>query len=182
MLQHATRLIANPIAHLAVICSLFTVHVAAAQDADLGSEPTVGVQGGRYGVGFASSWPAYGASGTLQISETLTAQAVLGFLGVVNNFSVRGLYRFRRSPEYDFYGYGAVGAYRYGYSLGTESVLGFGGGAGIEAGLQRLFDDEEFPPIFVNAELGLAVANFDNYSGFSLFVFGAGVHYRFGGD
>ena len=187
MFRHPAFSCATCVASLLVACSFFTVHVVAAQEAEVieddnpGNAPTVGVQGGRYGVGFASSWPAYGVSGTLQLSETLTAQAVLGFLGAVTNLSARGLYRFRRSPEYDIYAYGAVGAYRYGYFAGTESVLGVGGGGGIEAGLQRLFDDEDFPPIFVNAEVGLGFANFEYYN-FSAFVFGAGVHYRFGGN
>ena len=153
-------------------------------------DQTVGVQGGRFGIGLASSWPAYGLSGTLQISETLTAEALLGALGTVTTFGGRLWYRFDPNPNYDLYGYGAVGVYRYGYDTfdsslnrtrGTESVLGLGAGAGIEAGLQRLFKDETFPPIFINAEVGLAFANFDYYN-FSSFVFGTGIHYRFGGD
>ncbi len=140
---------------------------------------TVGLQGGRFGLGVTSSWPAYGLSGTMQVSETLTAEALLGFLGTVTNFGGRVWYRFKRDVDYDLYGYGAASLYRYDYVIDTESVLGLGGGAGIEAGLQRLFDDADFPPIFVNAEVGLAFANFQYYN-FSTFIFGAGIHYRFG--
>lgn len=158
---------------------------AAGQDAaSPGLDGTVGVQGGRFGIGVASSWPAYGISGTLQVSETLTAEAVLGFFGSVSNFSVRGWYRFNRNESYDLYAYGAVGVYRYRYNLiinsGTESVLGLGAGGGIEGSLQKLFEEEDFPPIFVNAELGLAFASFEYYSGFSALIFGIGIHYRFG--
>ena len=120
---------------------------AAAQESDL---MTVGVQGGRYGVGLASAWPAYGVSGTLQVSETLTAEAIVGFLGAISNFSARGWYRFTPSEKYDLYGYGSVGVLRYDYSFrgagDTESVLGLGAGAGIEVSLAKLFDDEDFPP------------------------------------
>ena len=151
--------------------------------AQIGGE-TVGVQGGRFGVGLTSSWPAYGVSGTLQLNEKMTAEAVLGFFGSVSNFSGRLWYRFKRDAKYDLYGYGAAGVYRYGYRVlgvsDAENVLGLGAGAGIEAGLRQLFDDEGFPPIFVNAEVGLAYANFDYYN-FSTFLFGAGIHYRFGG-
>lgn len=146
------------------------------------SDLTVGVQGGRFGVGFASAWPAYGISGTLQVSEKLTAEAVVGLLGTVSNIGGRVWYRFKPDLSYDLYGYGGAGLYRYGYFGGAESVLGLGAGVGIEAGLAKLFDDEEFPPIFVNAELGLAHASFRYYGGFSSLAFGAGIHYRFGGN
>lgn len=149
---------------------------------------TVGVQGGRYGLGFASSWPAYGISGTVQVSEKLTGEAVLGFFGAVSNFGGRIWYRFNRNEKYDIYGFGGVSVYRYkgfnsillGSSRVNESVVGLGVGAGIEAGLPQLIDDEDFPPIFLNAELGLALASFQHYGGFSTLSLGFGIHYRFG--
>ena len=151
------------------------------------NESTVGVQGGRYGIGVGSAWPAYGISGTLQMSETITAEAVLGLFGDVSNFGGRLWYRFNRNEKYDVYGYGAVGIYSYrGYDpfflerRVSESVLGIGAGAGVEAGLPKLFDDDELPPIFLNAELGLAFGSFDYYGGFSTLALGFGVHYRFG--
>ncbi len=149
--------------------------IASAQD----SEPTVGVQGGRFGVGFTSSWPSYGLSGTLQVNEKITAEAILGFFGTVSNFGGRVWYRFMPDVVYDIYGYGAASMYRYDYIFDTESVLGIGGGAGIEANLGKLFNQEDFPPLFMNWEIGLAFADFKYYN-FSSFVFGAGVHYRFG--
>lgn len=151
------------------------------------NDSTVGVQGGRYGIGLASSWPAYGISGTIQVSETLTGEAVLGFFGAVSNFGGRIWYRFNRNETYDIYAYGGLGVYRYtGFDSilldlnRTESVLGVGLGAGVEAGLPKLFDDEDLPPIFLNAELGLALASFEYYTGFSTLSLGFGVHYRFG--
>ena len=143
------------------------------------TEPTVGVQGGRFGIGFASSWPSYGLSGTLQVNEKITAEAILGFLGTVTNFGGRGWYRFNRNELYDLYGYAAASLYRYDYIFDNENVLGLGAGAGIEANLGKLFNQEDFPPIFMNWELGLAYADFKFYD-FSAFIFGAGIHYRFG--
>lgn len=158
-----------------------------AEDPIPDNDSTVGVQGGRYGIGLASSWPAYGISGTIQVSETLTGEAVLGFFGAVSNFGGRIWYRFNRNETYDIYAYGGVGVYRYtGFDSilldlnRSESVVGLGLGAGIEAGLPKLFDDEDLPPIFLNAELGLALASFEYYSGFSALTLGFGVHYRFG--
>ncbi|MFK7847992.1 MAG: hypothetical protein AB8G77_22080 [Rhodothermales bacterium] len=163
------------------------VGVTTGRDPIPDNDSTVGVQGGRYGVGFGSSWPAYGLSGTIQISETITGEAILGFFGDVTNFGGRVWYRFNRSEKYDIYAYGGIGVYRYkGFDsifldLGvSESVLGVGLGAGVESGLAKLFDDEEFPPIFVSAELGIALASFEYYGGFSTISLGFGIHYRFG--
>lgn len=179
------------IVHLFIVALLLLIAPqVAAQDAATEDqaavqdpEQTVGVQGGRFGVGTASSWPAYGLSGTYHVNEKVTAQAVLGFFGTVSSFSARGWYRFNRNAEYDIYGYGTVGMYRYDYTTildnDTESVLGLGAGVGIETSLGKLFDQEDFPPIFANTELGLTYANFDFYS-FSALTFGFGIHYRFG--
>jgi len=143
---------------------------------------TVGMQGGKYGVGMTSSWPIYGLSGTMQFNETITGEAVLGIFGALTSYGVRGWYRFDRNENYDFYGYGSLSILQHRYSRfggGTESVMGLGGGVGVESSLQKIFDDEDFLPLFVNAELGLAFANFDHYN-FSSFVFGFGIRYRFG--
>lgn len=143
---------------------------------------TVGMQGGKYGVGMTSSWPVYGLSGTMQFNETITGEAVLGIFGALTSYGGRLWYRFDPNENYDFYGYGSLSIlqYRYGrFGGGTESVMGLGAGAGVESSLQKIFDDEDFLPLFVNAELGLALANFDHYN-FSSFVFGFGIRYRFG--
>lgn len=140
---------------------------------------TVGVQDGKFGIGTASSWPAYGLSGTYLLNERVTAQAVLGFFGTVSSFSGRGWYRFNRNNDYDLYGYAGAGLYRYDYGFDVENVLGLGAGAGVEVSLAKLFDDEDFPPIFANSELGLSYADFDFYN-FSVLTFGFGIHYRFG--
>lgn len=163
---------------------------ASAQSADGDTDgETVGLQGGKFGVGFASSWPSYGLSGTLQVSETITAEVLLGFLGALTNVGGKAWYRFNRNEKYDLYGYGTVSMYRYDYSRfdanlmqivdDTETVFGFGAGAGVEAGIRKLFGDDELPPIFLNWEIGLGIANFEFYD-FSAFVFGGGIHYRFG--
>ena len=147
-------------------------------------EETVGLQGGKFGVGFTSSWPAYGLSGTYQLNQKVTAEAILGFLGVVNSYGGRVWYRFKPDTKFDIYAVGGLAAYVYDYSFGgfgrSESVIGFQAGAGVESGLQTLLDDPEMPPIFFNAEISLAFASFDNYGGFNTLSFGAGVHYRFG--
>lgn len=144
----------------------------------------VGLQGGKFGVGTASSWPAYGLSGTYHFNEKVTGQAVLGFFGSVSSFTARGWYRFNQREGYDLYGYGSAGLYRHNYLSDffvdeTETTLGIGAGVGIDVSLGHLFNADDFPPIFANSELGLTYANFDFYN-FSVLSFGFGLHYRFG--
>ncbi|HEX7069522.1 MAG TPA: hypothetical protein VF190_01900 [Rhodothermales bacterium] len=186
-----SRPIAFGIAAVAIMLTVLAGSASAqANDpaSPLSSDATVGIQGGKYGVGFASSWPSYGLSGTLQLNETITAEALVGFLGTLSNFGGKVWYRFNRNTNYDLYGYGTVSMLRYKYTTfdtqlrrirETESVLGIGAGAGIEAGIQTLFKDDTLPPIFLNWEIGLSMASFD-YFDYSAFIFGGGIHYRFG--
>jgi hypothetical protein len=148
----------------------------------------ISMQGGRYGVGFASTWPAYGLSGTYQLNEAMTAEAILGAFGTISNFGGRLWYRFNLNPNYDLYGFGGAGILRYGYTQfvsfsetrkSTENVLGLSAGLGLETGLQALFGDQNLPPLFFNWEVGLSYADFEYYN-FSSFMFGGGVRYRFG--
>ncbi len=131
----------------------------------------------RYGVGFQSTFPAWGISGMMTINETMAAQAILGFLGNLNTIAGRGLYTFREEQHWDAYGYGMLGYWSYGAAgISRESAIGFGVGAGFQYDW-RAFDDG-LPPIFWNLEVGLGVVNLDNYN-FSSMMFGTGLHYRF---
>jgi hypothetical protein len=173
MLHTAIRSLA-PVALIAA--HLMLAPAAFAQDAppaDLPPEP------GRYGVGFQSSWPAWGLSGTYEVNERITAQAVLGLLGTLNSISARGLYRFQKNENYDLYGFGTVGMWS--YTVGTrENSLGVGGGAGVELNWQRILgaDRGDFPPIFSTVDLGLVLATFEHYN-FRGLQIGTGIHYRF---
>ncbi len=131
----------------------------------------------RYGVGFQSTWPAWGISGMIDLNETLSAQAILGFFGNFNTVSGRGLYRFRQEDYWDLYGYGMIGYWRYNTRFITaENRLGVGAGAGIQYDWRTF--DPNLPPIFWNLELGVSFVNFDAYN-FNMITFGTGVHYRF---
>lgn len=143
--------------------------------------PTVGVQDGKFGVGFASAFPAYGVSAAYYHNETLTGSVVVGFLGNVTAYGGRVWYRFRRDVPYDLYAYGSLASYRVDVFFFEESALGYGAGVGIEASLKQLLNSEDFPPVFVNAEIGLAGASWDTYGGFSAVGVGVGAHIRFGG-
>jgi hypothetical protein len=158
----------------AALLVLFPPQGLSAQD---GAEPS-----GRLGVGFQSSWPAYGLSGVYDVNERLTAQAVIGAFGSLTTLSGRGLYHFQRQEKYSLYGFGTVGIWRHSFrALGiseSETSPGVGGGAGVELDWRRLLDDSGFPPLFSSIDLGFVAASFDNYN-FSGMVIGAGLHYRF---
>lgn len=146
-------------------------------------------QSTRFGVGFQSTWPAYGLSGIIDVTPELTGQAVFGLLGPVKTFTGRALYHFSREQAYSPYGFGSIGLWRtttvattslFEATERTESVLGFGAGGGIEFDWQELVspDDDSFPPVFGNVEVGLGIVNFEHYD-FSALMIGGGLHYRF---
>jgi len=85
--------------------------------------------------GFQSSWPSHGLSVKMDFTDKITGQAVVGFLGALNNYSVRGLYKFKQESFYSMYGFGSLGLWTWDSDYADwkdESVLGIGGGAGFE--------------------------------------------------
>jgi hypothetical protein len=129
--------------------------------------------------GFQSSWPSHGLSVKMDFNDKVTGQAVVGFFGDLNNYSVRGIYKFKKEAFYNLYGYGSLGLWTWDSDYASwddESVVGFGGGAGFEYDLRGI--DRSFIPLFVNAELGLNIANFDHYN-YNSIGLGLGVHYKF---
>ena len=129
--------------------------------------------------GFQSSWPSHGLSVKMDLNDKITGQAVVGFLGEINNYSVRGLYKFKKEQFYNMYGFGSLGLWTWNSDYvgwDDESVVGIGGGAGFEYDLRGI--DKTFVPLFVSAELGLNIASFDHYN-FSSVGLGVGLHYKF---
>lgn len=140
---------------------------------------TVAPQNLRYGVGFQGTFPAWGISGTIGITDDITGQLILGPFGFLQTYAGRGLYQFREEPYWEMYGFGMLGVWTYNYGFNrrnTETSLGIGAGAGIQYDWRVL--DDQLPPIFWNLELGLGFVNFDNYN-FGNILIGTGVHYRF---
>lgn len=175
------QLIKNRSVFVAILVFALVASIPASTLAQGRTGGSIGVQGGKYGLGFTSSWPAYGLSGTYQKNEEITLEAVIGFLGTVNSYSGRLWYRFKPGAKADIYAVGGAGVYVYDYGLLSrrESVLGLQAGVGVESGIQALVEDPELPPIFFNFEISLGYANFEFYD-FSALSFGVGLHYRFG--
>jgi hypothetical protein len=158
---------------IAAICLLFL----SPADGFSQDDPDV-IERTKYGVGFQGSFPASGLSGMLDLTDEFTAQAIVGFFGNLNTFAGRGLYKFQREDFWNLYGYGMLGAWHYSIGSLSETVLGFGLGAGVEYDWRAF--NSELPPIFFNLELGIGFVDFDKVPfNFSTLMIGAGLHYRF---
>lgn len=131
----------------------------------------------RYGAGFQSTFPAWGLSGMMAVTDEVDLQLILGPFGGLSTYAARGLYTFRDNDFWDLYGYGMLGVWNHStLRVRNETVLGFGVGGGIQYDW-RVFNDE-LPPLFWNLELGFGRVNFDYYD-FNSVMLGTGVHYRF---
>ncbi len=130
------------------------------------------MKNGKFGVGFQLSWPSYGLSVKKELTNEITAQGTIGAFGTVTNFGAKAMYKFKKEPEYDIYGYGSLGVYKWSGSglFASESVMGFGAGAGLEYDVTK--------EITVNGEIGFGAVNFDHYS-YGSFGMGLGAHYWF---
>ena len=161
---------------LVVVVSLFVSSAAFAQEE-------------KFGIGVQFTFPAWGVSGMMDVTDKTSIQGILGLIGDLKMYAGRGIYRFRKEPYWNVYGYGMIGAWSYtGYKIGydsnfnvektTETALGFGVGVGIEYTWRAWIP--ELPPIFWNIEIGFGRVKFDEVDyNFSTFMIGTGVHYRF---
>lgn len=64
----------------------------------------------KFGVGFQSTFPALGISGVYDINDKVSAQGVLGLDGELKMYAVRGIYKLRKEPGWNTYGYGMIGS------------------------------------------------------------------------
>ncbi len=132
----------------------------------------------KFAVGFQSGFASGGLSAKMRFNEKFTGQALLGFFGSLTHYGARGLYNLKTDEFWEFYGFAQAGIWTWDGSFlrDSQTVFGFGGGAGFEYDIRGF--DENFPPVFISSEVGLAFVDFDYYS-FSTFGFGLGAHYRF---
>ena len=121
----------------------------------------------------------YGLSGKYDVSDKITAQAIVGAWGYNNLTSItgRGIYKVKQKNYYDLYAYGSGTSWMWDNGFQKETVFGFGAGGGIEYDIRGL--DQSLPAIYINADLGLQYANFSYYGGFGGLGLGLGVHYKF---
>lgn len=137
----------------------------------------------KYGVGFQSTWPAWGLSGQMDINDKISGQLTFGSVDDTNVYSLRGLYNLKKSSEpfaHNYYGFAAVGSETYSTvdlygDTSRESTFIFGFGAGVEGAPFKN------APVWLSFEMSVSFASFDNYSGSygPGLNMGIGAHYRF---
>lgn len=175
------RITPTALTFAALVGTAVMAPAAHAQDAP-GSPAAADDSRSPFGIGFQSSWPAYGISGLYDVNDKITAQLVIGALGSWTTVTGRGLYHFSQQEKYNIYGFGSAGMYRYSYSIlgakEAESSVVLGGGVGMEFPLRKLFNDEDFPPLYWSVDLGFSAGSFEYYN-WSGFTWGGGLHYRF---
>ena len=140
----------------------------------------------KFGIGFQSSFPAWGISGMMDVADNVSVQGILGAFGDLKTYAGRGIYRFRKEPKWNTYGYGMIGAWSYpwykweGWNLveETETTIGFGAGVGIEYDWRAWMPD--LPPVWWNLKIGVGMIEFEEADyDLSTFMVGCGGHYRF---
>ena len=121
----------------------------------------------------------YGLSGKYDVTDKVTAQAIVGAWGYNNLTSItgRGIYKFKQKDHYNLYGYGSGTSWMWDNGFQKETIFGFGAGGGIDYDIRGL--DQSLPAIYINADIGLQYANFSYYGGFGGIGLGLGVHYKF---
>ena len=128
---------------------------------------------------FSAGAENHGASVKYDVSDKITVQGIVGVWGYgdLTSMTARGLYKFYEKEDYNLYGYGSVSSWSWDNTYYDETVLGFGAGGGIEYDIRGI--DPDFIPLYLSADLGFQVANFDHYGGFSGLGIGFGIHYKF---
>lgn len=138
----------------------------------------------NYQVGMQTSFPIGCLSAKVNVTETHSAQAVVGIFGPVSSYFGRYLYNFESvdtewSIAYKPYMYGQAGYYIYdlggtfNLDIDKETNFGFGFGGGLE-----WYFKEHFKNLKFNFELGYNKVDFDYYKFKSISV-GVGLHYQF---
>lgn len=138
----------------------------------------------NYQVGIQTSFPIGGLSAKANITETHSAQAVVGIFGPVSSYFGRYLYNFDNNESnwglsYRPYLYGQAGYYVYdlgstfNVDIDKETNFGFGFGGGIEWHMKEYFNNLKF-----NLEVGYNKVDFEYYK-FKTIAIGVGMHYQF---
>ena len=127
-----------------------------------------------------------GFSAKIDLTNQLTTQVVLDFLGDMDAYTAKAAYSIVQEPYFDLYGYSSVAmwkwnyTYYYGWRVHSENMFVFGGGTGIEYDLRGIGKEFDIP-LFISAELGLLyVTKTKYYSNDGIGVdFNLALHYKF---
>jgi hypothetical protein len=151
----------------------------AAQQPATSPPPDAPPREGRFGVGLQLTWPTFGLSGMMDVSDEVSIQGVLGTAGYGLAIAGRGLFRLPHQEHFRPYAYGEAGLWSAYREWGAVPNFGFGGG--IELDIRQFAP--EAPPVYASFEAGLNMAFYrDRELGSGSLVrfqIGPAVHYRF---
>jgi len=120
-----------------------------------------------------------GISGKMDLTDKVTMQGIVGFLGELSNYSAKAIYKIDKKKLYDLYAYGLIGVWKWDddYFDEHETTMGYGIGGGLEFKLQELFGPQA-PPLYMSGELGFDKLDLEyvEYTGLHI---GGAIHYRF---
>ena len=130
-------------------------------------------QRGNYRIGIQSSNLFRGTAGASVIYDMDVDTSIQGIISLGSRsqiFEGRVLYRFYQKMNWNSYGFGSAGIYN---NSDSNGFIG-GAGIGIEYDIKAL--DRTFPPVSVNADIGLIFL--DDLSSYNNKI-RIGFHYRF---
>ena len=145
---------------------------------------------GKYGIGFQSTYPAWGLAGTMNINEKISVDAIIAPIGSLSYFGGRAKYVFREGKEvedilsqYRFYGVAGIGVWIWSYDnfdwttgktyTDHETAFGFSVGAGIE------YKIKGFDLLTFNTELALGIGSLGYWDSSVHLDWGVGFRYYF---
>lgn len=134
---------------------------------------------GRFGVGFASVYPAplFGLSLEAALGADISAEATIAPLGSLSAYSLKGKYTFSKEPNLRAYGFGTAALLPTSYD-GESPRLSVGAGAGIELVPPYIAVTEgEAAPLWASLEVGLMSRGL--YSDGISILFGSGLKFYF---
>jgi len=141
-----------------------------------------GAPKGKFAAGATAIFPVLGLSGKYYFTDKIGGELILGIVGDVNIYGIRGLYKIMEEEDYDLYGAILAGQWIYRYEeyywedwelksrTATESAFGFGVYGGMEYFL--------LPELGVSMEFGLGSVTLEKYT-WATITYGVGVHYYF---
>lgn len=133
----------------------------------------------RYGLGFQRiTWNCWGLSIMANFTRNIAIEGLFGLVGDRQAYGIRGLFRFFSQKNFNFYGYGLIGAETVEEWGAKETGLLLGSGIGFEFNLERILANL----ISLGFHVEMGVENLSGYvlinANYTSFIYSAGFHIR----
>ncbi len=133
----------------------------------------------RYGLGFQRiTWNCWGLSIMANFTRNIAIEGLFGLVGDRQAYGIRGLFRFFYQKNFNFYGYGLIGAETVEEWGAKETGLLLGSGIGFEFNLERILANL----ISLGFHIEMGVENLSGYvlinANYTSFIYSVGFHIR----